>query len=35
MFKRLWVQIPVLYTGWIFSHMFVVKIVMFVLKDRK
>ena len=29
MFRRSWVQIPATYTGWTFSHMFVVKIVMF------
>ena len=28
-FWRLWVQIPALYTGWTFVHIFVVKIVMF------
>ena len=37
MFERSWVWIPVLYTGWTFghfSHWFVVKIVLFVWKDR-
>ena len=37
MLERSWVRIPVLYTGWTwrFSHWFVVKIVLFVWKDRK
>ena len=34
MFGRLWVLIPAPYTGWTFSHLFVVKIVMFVRKDE-
>ena len=36
MFKRSWVQITALYTGWTwyFSNWFVVKIVLFVWKDR-
>ena len=36
MFRRSWVWIPALYTGWTFSHLFVVKVVMmFVWKDKK
>ena len=38
MFVRSWVRIPALYTGWTlghFSHWFVVKIALFVWKDRK
>ena len=35
MFQRSWVRIPAPYTGWtFFSHVFVVKIVMFVRKDE-
>ena len=36
MSERLWVRIPALYTGWTlhFSRLFVVKIVLFVWKDR-
>ena len=35
MFQRSWVQIPVPYTGWtVFSHLFVVKNVLFVRRDE-
>ena len=34
MFQRSWVQIPAPYTRWTFSHLFVVKIVMCVWKDK-
>ena len=34
MFQKSWVQIQAPYTGWTFSHLFVVKNVMFVWKDK-
>ena len=33
-FQRSWVWIPALYTGWTFSLLFVIKIVMFLWKDE-
>ena len=33
-FRRSWVRISASYTGWTFSHLFVVKIVLFVWKDE-
>ena len=35
MFQRSWVPIPAPYTGWSFSHIFVVKIVMMFFKRQK
>ena len=32
MYRRLWVRIPALHTGWTFSHLFGVKIVMFLCR---
>ena len=35
MFRRLWVRIPGPYSGWTFSHLLVIKFVVFVWKDAK
>ena len=34
MFQRSWVRIPAPHTRWTFSHLFVVKVLMFVWKDK-